>query len=166
MKVMIVFLTLCSLAVCQTSTSTSTETSSNLPHAQYKDASGTQWNQYNPQASISPSASQHQAHHDHQHYMSASKQGLVGAPFYGVFPIIFLIGLAAIIIIPLLFFTFSPYGFAAGMSSGYGRKRSMVDSFDVNSFKKGMLDMVTTVSDAIEKYGAMASVFETLKKKS
>ena len=157
--VIIVLLGLCTVATCQTLTS-----EAQLP--QFKDASGAQWSQYNPQTSqttVNQAASHHAPHHEH-HYVGP-KQGLVGAPFYGVFPIIFLIGLAAIIIIPLLFFTFSPYGFAGGFGQGYGRKRSLVDSFDVNTFKRGMLDLVTTVSDAIEKYGAMSTVFETLKKK-
>ena len=159
----VLLITLCSAVSCQSLT---TEQQTQANHAQYKDAAGSQWSQYNPQPSVNQAASQHPPHHEkYEHHYVGPKQGLVGAPFYGVFPIIFLIGLAAIIIIPLLFFTFSPYGFAGGFGQGaYGRKRSF-DSFDVETFKRGMLDLVTTVSDAIEKYGAMATVFDTLKKK-
>jgi ATP-dependent Zn protease len=161
--ILFLLLSLCAAVSCQTLT---TEQQSQGTHAQYKDASGNQWSQYNPQPSTVNQAASHQPHHEkYEHHYVGPKQGLVGAPFYGVFPIIFLIGLAAIIIIPLLFFTFSPYGFAGGFGQGaYGRKRSF-DSFDVNTFKRGMLDLVTTVSDSIEKYGAMATVFDTLKKK-
>ena len=83
---------------------------------------------------------------------------MVGAPFYGVFPIIFLIGLAAIIIIPLLFFTFSPMGFAGFGQGAYGRKRSITDDLDLVAFKRNMLDVIVAVSDAIEKYGGIAAV--------
>jgi hypothetical protein len=100
------------------------------------------------------------------HYVGPKQGGMIGAPFYGVFPIIFLIGLAAIIIIPLLFFTFSPMGFAGGFGQGaYGRKRSLGDDFDLGAFKRNMVDMIVTVSDAIEKYGGLAAAMSGTDKK-
>lgn len=127
--------------------------------AQYKDTSSSWTNNYptvqqqQTQSHHSPPAQEKYEHH----YMGPKQGGLVGAPFYGVFPIIFLIGLAAIIIIPLLFFTFSPMGFAGFGQGAYGRKRSLADEFDLGPFKRNMLDLIVTVSDAIEKYGGLAA---------
>lgn len=124
----------------------------------YKDAAGVNW-QYAPTQAGSAHG-HHEKMYDHHYGHMGTRQGaLIGSPLYGVFPIIFLIGLAAIIIIPLLFFTFSPYGgFGGGFGQGaYGRKRSLMDDWDLPSVKKNLLDLVITVSEAIEKYGAMDS---------
>ena len=127
--------------------------------AAYKESAGA-WT-YNPSASAShvaapPQSTQPQHEKYEAHYMGPKQGALIGSPFYGVFPVIFLIGLAAIIIIPLLFFTFSPYGFAYSQGQ-YGRKRSMVDDWDMASFKKHILDLAVNVGDAIDKYGGLAS---------
>ena len=134
--------------------------------AQFKDASASWSNNYpsvQQQATHQGPVAQEKFEH---HYVGPKQGGMIGAPFYGVFPVIFLIGLAAIIIIPLLFFTFSPMGFGAGFGQGaYGRKRSLADEFDMGVFRKNMLDVIVTVSDAIEKYGGIASALSALDKK-
>lgn len=127
--------------------------------ATYKESGGA-WT-YSPAASAShPGATVQSTQPQHEkfegHYVGPKQGALIGSPFYGVFPVIFLIGLAAIIIIPLLFFTFSPYGFAYSQGQ-YGRKRSLVDDWDMESFKKQILELATNVGDAIDKYGGLAS---------
>lgn len=127
--------------------------------ASYKESGGS-WT-YSPSASashVAPPVQATQPQHEkyEAHYMGPKQGALIGSPFYGVFPVIFLIGLAAIIIIPLLFFTFSPYGFAYSQGQ-YGRKRSMVDDWDMTTFKKNILDLAVNVGDAIDKYGGLAS---------
>lgn len=97
-------------------------------------------------------------------YMGPKQNALIGSPFYGIFPVIFLIGLAAIIIIPLLFWTFSPYGFAYGQ--GLGRQRSMMDDWDMASFKKHILELAVNVGDAIDKYGGLASAAMSMASES
>lgn len=106
----------------------------------------------------SPPAQQNQPHHEkYEAQYNYPKQGaLVGNPFYGVFPVIFIIGLAALIIIPLLFFTFSPYGFAYSQGQ-YARKRS-IDDFDMQWFKKHIMDLAVNVGEAMDKYGGIASL--------
>lgn len=107
-------------------------------------------------AQQSAAPSHHEKTYDggHGHYVGTRQGALIGSPLYGVFPIIFLIGLAAIIIIPLLFFTFSPMGFAGGYGqSAFAKKRSLLDEWDGPSLRKNILDLIVTVSDAIEKYG-------------
>lgn len=127
--------------------------------ASYKESGGA-WT-YSPAAAAShsgPSVQSTQPQHEKYegHYVGPKQGALIGSPFYGVFPVIFLIGLAAIIIIPLLFFTFSPYGFAYSQGQ-YGRKRSLVDDWDMGTFKKQILDLAVNVGDAIDKYGGLAS---------
>lgn len=121
-----------------------------------KDTSGqsSAW-QYAQQSAASPTHHEKTYEGGHHYGHVGTRQGaLIGSPLYGVFPIIFLIGLAAIIIIPLLFFTFSPYGFAGGYGqSAFAKKRSLLDEWDGPSLKKNLLDLIVTVSEAIEKYG-------------
>ena len=127
--------------------------------ASYKESGGA-WT-YSPAAAASHAgatvqSTQPQHEKFEGHYVGPKQGALIGSPFYGVFPVIFLIGLAAIIIIPLLFFTFSPYGFAYSQGQ-YGRKRSLVDDWDMESFKKQILELATNVGEAIDKYGGLAS---------
>lgn len=125
--------------------------------ASYKESNGA-WT-YSPATAAShPPVQSTQPQHEkyEAHYVGPKQGALIGSPFYGVFPVIFLIGLAAIIIIPLLFFTFSPYGFAYSQGQ-YGRKRSIVDDWDMETFKKQIIELAVNVSDAIDKYGGLAS---------
>lgn len=153
MKFLLIGMTFALLAIggCQSLTQDQT--------SQYKDTTSSWTNNNYP--GMQQQATQHgppaQEKFEH-HYVGPKQGGMIGAPFYGVFPVIFLIGLAAIIIIPLLFFTFSPMGFGGGFGQGaYGRKRSLTDDLDLGAFKRNMLDMIVTVSDAIEKYGGLAA---------
>lgn len=152
-----VYKSLCILVITLSVTSV-LATDPNL-QASYKESGGA-WT-YSPAtaashagATIQSTQPQHEKFEGH--YVGPKQGALIGSPFYGVFPVIFLIGLAAIIIIPLLFFTFSPYGFAYSQGQ-YGRKRSLVDDWDMESFKKNILELASNVGDAIDKYGGLAS---------
>lgn len=98
---------------------------------------------------------QHAAQHE---WSIGNRQGaLIGHPFATFLPLVFLIGLGAIILIPLVILLFSPMG--GGSYGAYGRKRSLTDDF----FRKNLMDLVVEFSDAIEKYGG--SLFEKAGKK-
>ena len=159
MKFLLVSITFALLAVggCQSLAQEQT--------TQYKDT--TSWTNNNYPTIQQQATHQAPAQEKFEHHYVGPKQGgMIGAPFYGVFPVIFLIGLAAIIIIPLLFFTFSPMGFGGGFGQGaYGRKRSLADDLDLGAFKRNMLDMIVTVSDAIEKYGGLAAAMSGTEKR-
>lgn len=124
------------------------------------DGSGWSFSQSAPSPqSVLPSNQAQNSPPYHEKYETQSswpKQGaLMGNPLYGVFPVIFLIGLAALILIPLLFFVFSPYGLTMGQGS-YAHKRS--DEWNMKSFKKNIVDLAANVGDAIDKYSGIASL--------
>ena len=100
-----------------------------------------------------------QQHAGHQSWDIGQRQGaLLGHPIITFLPIILLIGVGAILLIPLLIMLFSPmsgYGGAGGGFGGFGKKRSITDDY----MRKNLLELVVQFSDAIEKYGG--SFFDT-----
>lgn len=103
-----------------------------------------------PQQAYAP-----QGNSAHSDYGLGTRQGaLLGNPLLSILPVVFIVGLGALILVPLLFLLFNPIG--GGFGGGYGspqgpfgKKRSVSEDF----MRKNLLDIVSTVSDAIEKYG-------------
>ncbi|KAI1307219.1 hypothetical protein HDE_00826 [Halotydeus destructor] len=85
-------------------------------------------------------------------YGIGNRQGaLLGGPIGMFLPFIFLLGLGALIFIPLMFLFISPLTMGYGGNVGYGRKRSITEDF---MSKSNLLDLVGQFSQAIEKYSS------------
>lgn len=116
----------------------------------YKDNAGHYSQQYSPQGNTA----------GHADYGLGTRQGaLLGNPMLSILPIVLLVGLGALILIPIAFLLFNPLGFGGGLGGGgygvgtgpYGKKRSVGEEH----IRTNMLELVSQVSNAIEKYGGL-----------
>lgn len=131
-----------SLVVCQLPTS-----------AEVTQPTNPLW-QYQPNSASpngSPYGQQPQQHHD---YSMGQRQTALASPLVSFLPMLVLFGIGAVIVISILYFIFNPFGLTSLLGPGltaapaYGRKRSI----DGSKFQQYVMDLISTVSNAIEKY--------------
>ena len=124
--------------MCQMPTSAEVTQTSNL------------W-QYQPN-SASPNGSPYGP--THNDYTMGQRQTALASPLVSFLPMLVLFGIGAVIVISILYFIFNPFGLTSLLGPGlagsptYGRKRSI----DGSKFQQYLMELISTVSSAIDKY--------------